>query len=134
MSKSAPDAGSRILLTDTPAQIAKKVRAAVTDADPHIAYAPATRPGTANLLAILGACTGAPPEDVARRYEGAGHGALKRDVADAVCAALEAPRREFERVRADEAYLERVAADGAARARAKSAETLKVVRERVGLA
>jgi tryptophanyl-tRNA synthetase len=134
MSKSAPDANSRILLTDTPAQIAKKVRAAVTDTDAHIAYDPVARPGTANLLAILAACEGGTPDALAARYAGAGHGALKRDVADAVAAALEAPRKEYERIRADEGYLESVARDGAARARERSAKTLKIVRERVGLA
>jgi tryptophanyl-tRNA synthetase len=134
MSKSAADPASRILLTDAPGAIAKKVRSAVTDGDPHITYDPAARPGTANLLAILAAAEGSTPAALAPRYAGAGHGKLKADVADAVAALLARPREEYARLRGEEAFLRGVEEDGARRARERSRGVLEEVRRRVGLA
>ncbi|KAF7298378.1 Tryptophanyl-tRNA synthetase [Mycena kentingensis (nom. inval.)] len=132
MSKSAPDAASRILLTDLPAQIESKIRGAVTDSiTSGITYDPVARPGTSNLLTILAACEGTAPESIARG--GWSHADLKREVAARVNALLEKPRAEFARIRADEGYLEQVAREGAEKAREISAATMQRVRERVGL-
>ncbi|RDB19322.1 Tryptophan--tRNA ligase, mitochondrial [Hypsizygus marmoreus] len=133
MSKSSPDLQSRILLTDTGAQIQSKIRAAVTDSIAGISYDPIARPGTSNLLTILAACTDEDVADVAKRYEGKGHGHLKADVAAAVEEMIKGPRAEFEKLRHETAYLDQVAKDGAERAMERSDRTMKVVRERLGL-
>ncbi|KAI6111219.1 Aminoacyl-tRNA synthetase, partial [Pisolithus sp. B1] len=99
MSKSSPDAASRILLTDSASEIKSKIRAAVTDSIPGISYDPVHRPGTSNLLTILAACTESDVQDVARTYSSRGHGRLKSDVADAVEELLKGPRSELERIR-----------------------------------
>ncbi|KIY68792.1 tryptophanyl-tRNA synthetase [Cylindrobasidium torrendii FP15055 ss-10] len=134
MSKSAPNAASRILLTDTYDQIKAKIRAAVTDSLPGITYDPVGRPGAANLLTILGACTGESPEVAAQRYEGKNFGALKSDLLETLNETLKVPRAEFEKIKADQAYLEGVAKDGARRAREYSSPMLQTVRKAVGLA
>ncbi|KAI0345014.1 tryptophanyl-tRNA synthetase [Trametopsis cervina] len=133
MSKSSPDLSSRILLTDTDAQIQTKIRAAVTDSIRGVTYDPSNRPGTSNLLTILAACTDEDVTDVAKRYEAKGHGELKADVAVAVSDLMRKPRSEFERLRAEPAYLQQVARDGAEKARVLSEETIKQVRTMVGL-
>ncbi|KAJ7491021.1 hypothetical protein FB451DRAFT_1124630 [Mycena latifolia] len=134
MSKSAPDAASRILLTDSAAQIAVKVRAAVTDSiATGVTYDPAARPGTSNLLAILAACADEDVGAVAKRCAGMSHGALKAEVAAAVEALLAGPRAEFERIRGDVTYLDQVAREGAAAARELSAQTMAQVRAKIGL-
>ncbi len=133
MSKSAPDASSRILLTDLPDTITAKIRVAVTDSVSGITYDPVARPGTANLLTILAACTEETPEDVALRYANKNHGHLKKDVVEAVAEKLRPAREEFERIRVDKAYLETVAQDGARRAAERSGKTMKMVREAIGL-
>lgn len=134
MSKSAPDVSSRILLTDTNKDIARKIRTAVTDSIPGVTYDPETRPGTSNLLAILAACTQEDAATVAQRYEGKGHGHLKSDVAEAVTALLRGPRAEFERLRGDKAYLDKVAREGGEKARSRSRVTMLQVKKAVGLA
>lgn len=133
MSKSSPDVQSRILLTDTAAQIQSKIRAAVTDSTAGITYDPIARPGTSNLLTILAACTDEDVNDVARRYGGKGHGHLKADVANAVEELIKSPRAEFEKIRHEVAYLKQVAEDGAEKAKARSDITIRAVRERLGL-
>ncbi|KAJ3983552.1 hypothetical protein F5890DRAFT_1522354 [Lentinula detonsa] len=134
MSKSSPDSSSRILLTDSPSQISQKIRSAVTDSIPGINYDPVNRPGTANLLTILAACNN--DEDVgetARRYGGKNHGALKKDLTEAVEEMLKGPRAEFEKLRMERAYLAQLAREGAEKARLKSEVTMREVRKRVGL-
>ena len=54
MSKSDPNPNSRILITDDPETITKKIRHALTDSVPGpIAYDPETRPGVSNLIEIM---------------------------------------------------------------------------------
>ncbi|KAL1748600.1 hypothetical protein HDZ31DRAFT_29246 [Schizophyllum fasciatum] len=135
MSKSSPDLNSRILLTDTAAQVQSKIRSAVTDGLGEITYDPENRPGTANLLTIMGAITGQDDLDaLAANYHGKGHAGLKADTADAVEEAIKGPRAEFERLRGEGAYLDEVAEDGARRSREKTDATMKEVRVRIGLA
>lgn len=133
MSKSAPDVQSRILLTDSHTQIKAKIRSAVTDSIPGVTYDPETRPGTSNLLTILGACTNREGSDVAADYRSKGHGELKADVAEAIEGLLRGPRSEFERLREERGYLDDVAKDGAEKARALSEITMLDVRRRIGL-
>ncbi|EAU82006.2 tryptophanyl-tRNA synthetase [Coprinopsis cinerea okayama7 len=133
MSKSSPDVNSRILLTDTPAQISSKIRSAVTDSVKGISYDPEQRPGISNLLTILGACLNKDPVDVAATYANKTTAEFKNDVVDAVEELFKGPRSEYERLRQERGFLEQVAKDGAERARALSQETMKHVRSMVGL-
>ncbi|KAI6102260.1 tryptophanyl-tRNA synthetase [Pisolithus sp. B1] len=128
MSKSSPDAASRILIDRY------HIRAAVTDSIPGISYDPVHRPGTSNLLTILAACTEGDVEDVARVYASRGHGQLKSDVADAVEELLKGPRSEPERIRHEKAYLHEIARKGACKAMVHSGATMEDVRQRIGLA
>ena len=133
MSKSAPDPNSRILLTDSYETIVKRTRGAVTDSMSGITFDPVDRPGTSNLLTILSACTGEASTVLAERYAESNHGALKKDVAEAVEEALRKPRAEFVRLREDRTFLEGVARDGAEKAQEISDGTMRDVRRRVGL-
>jgi tryptophanyl-tRNA synthetase len=133
MSKSAPDTASRILLTDTAATIAYKIRGSVTDSLGPVTYDPVLRPGTSNLLTILAACTDEDVHRVAQKYEGKGHGVLKGDVAEAVESMIERPRKELERLRGERGYLREVSSGGALRARERSEVTMREIRARVGL-
>ena len=134
MSKSSHDVQSRILLTDSAAEISAKIRAAVTDSIAGITYDPVHRPGTSNLLNILAACTGEDVIKVAMRYEGKRHGHLKVDVADAVEEFVKRPRKNFEKIRGERAYIECIAEEGARKARERAVVTLTDVRRKVGLA
>jgi tryptophanyl-tRNA synthetase len=105
----------------------------VTDSLGPITYDPVLRPGTSNLLAILAACTDEDVLDVAKRYEGKGHGVLKTDVTEAVEQMIKGPRHEFEKIRLEKGYLEVVAKAGAEKAKLRSEATMKEVRALIGL-
>lgn len=133
MSKSAPDANSRILLTDDYPQIRAKIRGAVTDSIQGITYDPEARPGASNLLTILAGCTDEDVHAVAKKYEAKGHGQLKADVSEAVEALLQGPRGELRRLQQEQGYLDSVAEQGLEKAKSVSHATLAQVRRLVGL-
>jgi tryptophanyl-tRNA synthetase len=133
MSKSDPDVRSRILLTDSYTQIRSKLRGAVTDSVVGISYDPVNRPGISNLLTILAACRGEDVESIAIECRENGHGQLKDKVVEAVEETLKSPREQFERLRKDPEYIDRLAKEGSAKAKELSSNTLKIVRKRVGL-
>lgn len=136
MSKSAPHPSSKILLTDSPAQIHAKIKSAVTDSTPGVTYDPTHRPGIATLLQIHSGYSGEDVHAVAARFGGAGRGIrdLKEEVAEVVEAGLGTFRREFERVRVEGGYLEEREKEGARRAGEVAGRTLDEVRRAVGTA
>jgi tryptophanyl-tRNA synthetase len=147
MSKSAPHPASRILLTDPPETIEKKIKSAVTDSERGVQYDPAARPGVANLLTILDACRSLsgenPPgeiedtntrlETLASELSAFSHAEFKRLVNDAVQSTLAPIRDEYTRIRADESYLRDVAEVGRMRAFEVAENTMADVREVLGV-
>ena len=65
MSKSLDSPQGTVLASDTPRDIEKKFKRAVTDSETEIRFDVAAKPGVSNLLSILGAATGRDPEKIA---------------------------------------------------------------------
>nr|WP_142111434.1 tryptophan--tRNA ligase [Rarobacter incanus] len=133
MSKSVSASKGTIWLLDDPKKAAKAIRSAVTDAGNEIAYDPAEKPGISNLLSIYSSLTNRPIADIVAEYEGKQYGALKVALADIVVDFLipfQARAREYLE---DPAELDRILANGAARARRIAQVTLERVYDRVGL-
>lgn len=122
MSKSL---GNGIALTDTPDEVAAKVRAARTDSERRITFSPEGRPEVATLLTLAGLCLGEPPAEVAERIGSAGAAELKRVVIDAVNGLL-APIRE-RRAGLGDGDAEAILRRGADRAREIADRTLAEV-------
>jgi tryptophanyl-tRNA synthetase len=135
MSKSDPSDMSRIHLTDSDDQIAQKIRKAKTDPEP-IPDNPAAldgRPEAKNLVGIYGAVTGESAEDVLARFAGQGFGVFKPALADAIIGLLAPLRTRLEEFRRDPAELDRLIAQGSARAAELGAPTLAEAYRAVGL-
>ena len=121
-----------VYVLDEPGAIEKKVRAAVTDSGTEVHRGP-DKAGISNLIDILAAVRGTRPEEVEREFDGAGYGAFKATVADAVAAYLSPVRERYQKLRADEAALERILAQGAEKARSIASPTLEDVRQAMGV-
>jgi tryptophanyl-tRNA synthetase len=119
-------------LTDTPKQVVKKIRSAVTDSGTEIAFDPAGKPGISNLLSIYSALTDEPIESIARQYEGQQYGHLKVALADLVADFVGAFGDRTRALLDDRAELDRILARGADQAREVAAPTLDLVYERSG--
>jgi tryptophanyl-tRNA synthetase len=120
-----------VLLLDPPDTIRKKFKTAVTDSGREVRRAP-DKPGIANLIDILSVATGEAPEAIEARYDGAGYGPFKGDVAEAVVELLEPVQKRYEDLRSDSRELERLLAVGAEKAREASAPTLTAMFDRMG--
>ncbi|KAI5479545.1 tryptophanyl-trna synthetase [Pseudohyphozyma bogoriensis] len=133
MSKSSPQAASKILLTDTSAEIHSKIKSAVTDSTNGVTWDPVGRPGVAALLRIYSGYSGEDVETIARRYPGErGIRDMKESLAGVVDEALRGFRGEFERIRKEEGYLVEREREGARRAREVAQGVMAEVRKVVG--
>jgi tryptophanyl-tRNA synthetase len=132
MSKSAQDPKGLVNLMDEPSVIAKKIKSAVTDTDGEIRFDRDAKPGVSNLLGIYSAITGESIEAFAASLQGQGYGALKTAVADAVVATLDPIRLRAQELLADPAELDRLLAQGAAKANEIAERTLADVYDKLG--
>lgn len=137
MSKSDADARSRILLTDSPAEIRAKVMAARTDSTNAVSYHRGARPGVSNLL-DLWACfdsRGRAPEALAEELRGASLGDLKVAVADVLVEEIPGIGERYRAFlgRDGGRYLDEVEERGAGAARRSAEGTMEVLRRAVGL-
>jgi tryptophanyl-tRNA synthetase len=135
MSKTDPSDMSRINLIDSDELIGQKIRKAKTDPEPLPADPAALegRPEAKNLVGIYAAVTGASIEQVLEQFAGQGFGAFKPALADAVIALVAPLRTRLDEFRRDPAELDRVLAEGAAKARDLAAPTLAEAHRAVGL-
>jgi tryptophanyl-tRNA synthetase len=118
-------------LLDPPDVLAKKVKSAVTDSGKEVRRGPG-KAGIENLIDIMSVATGEEPETIESRYDGAGYGQFKSDVADAVVAVVAPIQDRYRALRSDDAELQRLLGVGADKAREASAPTLEAMYERMG--
>jgi tryptophanyl-tRNA synthetase len=131
MSKSDPSNKSRVMLNDDPDEIARKIKAAVTDAGSEVGYDWDEKPGISNLLELFSFFSGTPIEDIAREYHSGGYGAFKTAVAEAVVDGLR-PIQEAYRSLSD-SEVSAVMAASAEVAVDRAEKSIASVREKVGL-
>jgi tryptophanyl-tRNA synthetase len=131
MSTTGGTAQGTVLIADPPDVVRKKIRSAVTDSGREVRHDP-DKPGVSNLIEILSVATGESFAEVEARYDGAGYGPFKADVAEAVVELLDPIRSRYEELRADEAELRRLLVHGAEKAAAAAAPTLEAMYERMG--
>jgi len=134
MSKSDASDYSRINLTDDADAIAQKIRKAKTDPEPlpHDEKGLEQRPEADNLVGIYAALAGGSRAQVLAQFGGAQFSAFKAALIDLLVGKLAPLNGEMRRLIADPAYIDRVLTDGAERAQALAAETMKAVKEIVG--
>jgi tryptophanyl-tRNA synthetase len=134
MSKSDPSDQSRINLTDDADTIAHKIRRAKTDPDPlpHEEKGLQPRPEAENLVGIYAALAERSKSDVLNEFGGAQFSTFKAALVELAVAKLGPINAEMKRLVADPVYIDSVLADGAARAQAIAADTMKAVKDIVG--
>jgi tryptophanyl-tRNA synthetase len=135
MSKSEPSDQSRINLTDDADTIALKIRRAKTDPEPlpHEQKGLESRPEADNLVGIYAALADITKPEVLKQFGGAQFSTFKNALVDLTVAKLSPINAEMRRLVADPAQIDAVLADGSARAQVLAAETMKAVKDIVGL-
>ncbi len=134
MSKSDPSDYSRINLDDDADLIAQKIRKAKTDPEalPSEVEGLAGRPELDNLVGIFAAVNDETKAQVLQAFGGANFSTFKTALVDLLVAKLAPIGAEMSRLAKDEAFIDGVLADGAARARAIAAPVVTAVKDIVG--
>ena len=130
MSKSDPRPAHYIELSDSPDVIRKKINRAVTDSGSDILYSE-EKPAVSNLLTIYHLMSGIPIPELEERYRGVGYAQFKRDLADVTIEHLRPFQERYEGL--DDAEVMRILREGASRARAVADQTVRQVKERMGI-
>jgi tryptophanyl-tRNA synthetase len=131
MSTTGGTAQGTVQMLDEPDVIRKKIKSAVTDSGREVRRGEG-KEGIENLISIMSVATGQQPEAIESRYQGAGYGDFKADVAEAVVELLAPIQSRYRELRNDPAELQRLLALGATKARSVSAPTLEQMYERMG--
>jgi tryptophanyl-tRNA synthetase len=136
MSKSDPSDLSRINLTDSADEVAKKIRKAKTDMDgiPSEKAGLKGRPEAENLTGIYAALSGEPLDSVLAQFGGGQFSNFKNALADLAVAKLGPIGAEMQKLQADAAAIDAVLADGGSRAQAIAAPIMGEVKRIVGFA
>lgn len=127
--------GNCLYLIDDPKVLRKKVMRATTDEGPKEPNSPMSEP-VANLFTLL-ELTSTP--EVVKHFRDAyadcsiRYGDLKKQLAEDILAVTTPIRERVNDILADDQYLRRVVRQGAEKARARAAETLREVRRIMGL-
>ena len=122
-------------MTDDDDTIVRKIKKAKTDPEPL----PETLEGldgraeARNLIGIYAALEDSTPEAVLGEYAGKGFGAFKPALADLAVAKLSRIRNLFDELRKDEAAIDAILRDGAARAQALAQPTVDKAYAALGL-
>ncbi len=144
MSKSDPSDMSRIVMTDGPDEVAKKIRKATTDPHPLPGLESlgeggkpsdelrAERPECWNLLGIYAALAEQELAQVVAGHAGAAFSDFKKELTDLAVAKLGPVGDEMKRLMGDPGYVDQVLGEGAARARAITEPVMKEVYDAVG--
>jgi tryptophanyl-tRNA synthetase len=135
MSKSDPSDLSRINLTDDADTIAKKIQKAKTDPEPLPSDQKGFegRPEAENLVGIYAALSDQTVVQVLRDYGGQQFSSFKKALAEVATEKLGRIGAEAARLMSDPAEIDRILADGSARARAIAAPVMAKVKDIVGL-
>jgi len=131
MSKSDPSLKSRILLMDTPDQIIKKVKGAVTDTGSVVEYDWEDKPGISNLLEMFSFFTDRPIDALVAEYHDAGYGHFKLAVGEAIVEGLQPIQKRYREM--SDAEVIDVMTQSAETARERAEIEMTTVREKVGL-
>jgi tryptophanyl-tRNA synthetase len=120
-----------VRMLDSSDVVRKKFKTAVTDSGSDVRRS-TDKPGITNLIEIMSVATGEAPDAIEARYDGAGYGRFKEEVAEAVVALFDPIQRRYAELRSDPRELQRLLARGAEKAREASDPTLQAMLERMG--
>jgi tryptophanyl-tRNA synthetase len=131
MSKSVSSPLGTLLVLDSPDEIVRKVRRAVTDTDGEVRYDRQAKPGLANLIELLAVATDRSPVEVAGSYDR--YGDLKRDVGEALVELLRPLQQRRRELAADPGAVAALLAVGADKAGAVASATYRRAADAMGL-
>ncbi len=132
MSKSDGES-NYISLFDSPEEITKKIKSAVTDTGKTIKFNPDRKPGVSNLLTICSLFSDKEISEFEKEMKGKSYKVLKERTAEIIINDLTPFRKKKEELMNREVYIEEILKQGERKARALAETKMAEVREKMGL-
>ncbi len=132
MSKSAASPKNYISLIDSPETIRKKIKSAATDSGSEILMRE-DKPAISNLLTIYHLLSGKTVKEIEKKYENAKYSEFKNDLAEITVGYLSAFQNKLSELEKNQDHIKKILAVGAEKARSIARETMKEVKEKIGL-
>ena len=133
MSKSTTNLNDAIFLNDSPDEIRKKLKKAVTDSENCVRYDKENKPGVSNLMTIYGIIKEKTMEEVENEFKGKGYGDFKSAVAEAIIERLEPLQKRYYELLENPEELKSIYEKGAKKAQERADKILNEVYKKVGL-
>lgn len=133
MSKSHRGDTGSIFIEDTPDEIMKKIKRAVTDSENEIRYDVENKPGVSNLLTIYACLKNISIADAVNYFAGKNYGTLKTEVAQAIIDTLTPLQNKYFEYLNNKKYLDEVLQKGKQKAERKAQEVLLRAKQKLGL-
>ncbi|MGH2726231.1 MAG: tryptophan--tRNA ligase [Actinomycetota bacterium] len=131
MSKSEDSPRGTVRVIDSPDEIRKKIKTAVTDSGRDVVASP-DRPAITNLLTIYSVASGKTVAELEHELAGKGYADLKAALTDALIAFLDPIQKRYADLKSDPGELARLLEIGAEKAQSVASKTLETVYDRVG--
>lgn len=133
MSKSTTNLNDAIFLNDSPDEIRKKMKKAVTDSENCVRYDKENKPGVSNLMTIYGIIKEKSMEDIEKEFEGKGYGDFKSAVAEAIIERLEPLQKRYNELLENPEKLKKIYENGAKKAQERADKVVDEVYKKIGL-
>ena len=133
MSKSAPSANNYVAMLDTPEEIRRKIKIAVTDSGSEIKYNPEEKPAISNLLSIMSHFSDTPIPELEGKCKGKNYSEFKSDLAELVVEKLSPIRERTLELLENKKELQAILEKGAEEAKKVAEKTLEEVKQKIGL-
>lgn len=131
MSKSDVNVNAWVAILDSPDDIMRKFKRAVTDSDSKVEIGEG-KDGINNLIGIYSAVTGKSADEITNEFAGKGYGDFKMAVGEAVCEELRPIRENFNVYISDKKQLEDIYKEGAEKAEYIAGKTVSKVMRKIG--
>ncbi|MCR4260840.1 MAG: tryptophan--tRNA ligase [Candidatus Colwellbacteria bacterium] len=131
MSKSIPS--GCLFLSDSPAEIKRKIMAATTDSHKEIGYDPENRPAVSNLIDIYAAFSGMTHEAVVNKFKNAGYATFKGELATLISDFFRPFRAKRAALLKNKGLVAKILEGGAKSASHITSKKIVEIRKRVGL-
>lgn len=132
MSKSAENIYSRISLLDDEKKIKKSIMRATTDSEARIKFDAEAKAGISNLMNIYSAFSCTSISGIEKKFEGAGYGDFKKNLAEEIVKSLIPIQEKYEKIRYS-SELKDILYEGGKKANLISCRTIARVKEKFGL-
>lgn len=133
MSKSTTNLNDVIFLKDSPDEIRKKLKKAVTDSENCVRYDKENKPGVSNLMTIYGLIEGKSMQEIEKEFVGKGYGDFKNSTAEAIVKKLQPFQERYNELLQNPDTLKAIYEKGAKKAQERANRIVNEVYRKIGL-